>query len=246
MKHRLLLAAFAVLALVTSPTSARAVGIAADLLPAVQIIADGSVIPVDLKIERLSETEFQGVFNASTSAFVAAGIIAVNTDPYFDYGLSFKNMTGGDLNISFLFTAPFLDGPWDRLQSSHSSSVTDGRSSKAALDGTITAKATDAAGLIHLPQVDGATIVVGAISEGCAPTGPSGFSDGCAGFSNIVAGIPATAAAGTFGVKVALSLSAGDVYTANGRVELQVVPEPGTALLVGVGLLLAGVSARRR
>jgi hypothetical protein len=246
MKHRLLLAAFAVLALVTPPTSARAVGIAADLLPAVQIIADGSVIPVDLKIERLSETEFQGVFNASTSAFVAAGIIAVNTDPFIDYGISVKNMTGGDLNITFLISAPFLDGPWDRLQSSHSSSVTDGRSSKAALDGAITVKATDASGLIHVPQVDGASLVVGAISEGCSPTGAVGFSDGCAGFSNIVADIPATAATGVLGVKVAFSLTAGDIYTGNGRVDLQVVPEPGTALLVGVGLLLAGASARRR
>jgi hypothetical protein len=58
--------------------------------------------------------------------------------------------------------------------------------------------------------------------------------------------IPGPAANASIGITNRFNLSAGDQATWNSTFIVEAVPEPGTALLVGAGLLVLGVSRRRR
>ena len=243
MKKPLLLAAVAALSLLLA-SPGRAASIGTDLLPAVQLTADGSVVPVDTKLERLSDTAFRATFNASTDDLLVAGVVEFDADPFVEYSLAVKSFLDAPLTFSFTFTTPFIDGPWGVLQSSHSSSATDGKTSQSPLNGSVTVGLAAGQSFVHVPLIDGADVAAGGISTGCALSGPNGFSDGCAGFSNVVTGVSPTDATGTLGARVAFELSKTDLYSANGRVELLPIPEPGTLLLVGAGALSLALARR--
>jgi len=162
-------------------------------------------------------------------------------DPFIDYGFAVKNFTGAPLSFLFVFSTPYMGGPYSVLSSSHSSSVTDGG------NGTVTV-ATDTKAAIHTPSLDAADVLGGALGVGCMPAGAPGFSAGCEAPAGVV-GLPIVSlAAGTLAITVSFTLSPGDIYTGNGRVEIgnAVIPEPGTYALALAGFGALFLVHRRR
>jgi hypothetical protein len=165
--------------------------------------------------------------------------VVMDSDPYIGYGWSFTNSTASPLAFSMTFTEDYIDGPWDTLDSSHSSSVTD--SGKTPDDSVVVTPR--AGGFIHTPHIDGVTIAAARIGTGCSvnPPGPGGGSDMCHPSSFLSVPVGPTPISGKFDVVLAVTLSAYDVYTGNGRVELRssVPDEVSTAflLLVAVGVM---------
>jgi hypothetical protein len=177
-------------------------------------------------------------FNNDINAEISSLIFSFKEDPYVDYAIAVKNFGAVPLSFSFTFLTPYAGGPYFLLDSSHSSSVTD----SSPTDGAVTV-ALDKKGGIHTPNLDGVDILGGALGVGCAPVGAKGFSAACEAPAGVV-GLPvATLAAGTLSVTVNFTLSPGDIYTANGRVEIynNPIPEPSTYAMAigGLGLLLA-------
>jgi hypothetical protein len=162
-------------------------------------------------------------------------------DPFIAYGIAVTNFAPVTLPFSFNFFDNYTGGPYNSLNSSHSSSVTD---SGANPDGIVVV--TPVLTRIHTPYIDGVNVAGAALGAGCTETGPPGFSQDCN--TNVFVTVPvSTMAAGTFGVQVAFNLSGNDIYTSNGRVQLNRVstPEPSSFLLLGLGLSALFVIRRR-
>lgn len=165
--------------------------------------------------------------------FVIDAEILFNPDPFVQYSFGVQNLSAGPLTFSFLFVTPFGGGPYSTLTSSHSSTVIDG----TVPDGTV--EVTPSGGtFIHRPEINLVPTTVGQLGDGCDVSVSPALCDLASGSF----AISPVSGPGTLGVTVAFTLSAGDLYAANGRVEL--VPEPGTFIL-GLGVL-AGLLYRQR
>ena len=178
------------------------------------------------------------------AGYLITGGMFADPDPFIGYGVAVTNFTGAPLGFLFAFFSPYLGGPYNTLDSSHSSSVTD---SGAQPNDSVVVTPTDASGFVHVPHIDGGTVPAANIGVGCTvnPPGPAGGSDACE--LNSFLSVPvATLPAGFFDVFVGFTLSANDIWSGNGRVELRnEVPEPVSLALVGLGLG-AVVLIRRR
>ncbi|MDX2181261.1 MAG: PEP-CTERM sorting domain-containing protein [Bryobacteraceae bacterium] len=215
---------------------------AATMGPAVELTVGGTPValstPEPIKLEDGGQAWVYDPFNNDINFEVSSLIFSFKEDPYVDYAIAVKNFGAVPLSFSFTFLTPYAGGPYFLLDSSHSSSVTD----SSPTNGAVTV-ALDKKGSIHTPNLDGVDILGGALGAGCAPVGAKGFSAGCEAPAGVV-GLPvATLAAGTLSVTVNFTLSPGDIYTANGRVEIynNPIPEPSTYAMAigGLGLLLA-------
>jgi hypothetical protein len=171
--------------------------------------------------------------------------LVVDSDPFVDYGFSFKNLLATDVTFAIFVTTPYAGGPYTIGASTHAGAVTDAPPTGGSADGVVTIAPNNAAA-IHLPDVDGS--VFGPIAGECSPSGLPGFSADC-GLGNLF-GIPiATAASGLLNVTLQASVSAGDRYVFSGLAEITrgeegpVVPEPATGVLCGLGI--AAVAWRR-
>jgi len=167
--------------------------------------------------------------------------VEVEQDPFVDYAFGLKNVSINTLVFMFTFSTNFIDGPWDVLQSSHSSSITDG----SPRNGNV--KVTAPNGFVHMVDVDGNNVAGASHSTGCNVSGPLGFSGSCFPNSNVQFGITPTGAIGTLTVNVKFTLTPGDLISVNGRAELlRAVPEPATYAMIGAGLVALGMFRRRR
>lgn len=167
-------------------------------------------------------------------------------DPYVDYGFSIKNTGTTPLTVSFTVMDSFFGGPYNFLTDSFSDSVTDSGNTP---DGQVTITVPSPNVYVDQPFVNGTNY--DGINSGCKVTGTPGFSGpGCV--TSMTANnvpIATTGATGTFGIAVNFTLSAGDIYTINGRAALSntAVPEPATAgfLSAGMAFMLGLVAFRR-
>jgi hypothetical protein len=212
------------------------------------MVGSGTVTPTPSKVTELPDGsqlfEFDEISDNETFE-ISSLFVSFKEDPFVDYGFAVKNFAGAPLSFLFVFTTPYVGGPYSLLDSSHSSSVTD----SSPTDGTVTVT-TDKKASIHTPAIDGVDIVGGALGVGCAPAGAKGFSAVCEAPAGVVGFPVATLAAGTLSITVSFTLSPGDIYTANGRTEIYngaVIPEPSTYAMAigGLGLLLVARRFRR-
>lgn len=161
--------------------------------------------------------------------------LATNPDPFVTYGLAVTNNTNAALNFLFTFSSPYIGGPYTSVNSSHSSSYTRNGTTNASINPYMGSH-------IHRPFVDGSDVNGAFIATSCMVSTPP--ASGACTYPDIMGLAYTTAAAGNFGVKVGFTLPANAsrlVYTANGEVELAVVPEPSTILLFAAGLFALSI-----
>jgi hypothetical protein len=213
-------------------------------LPAVQLSVNGQPVQLDAELQFIEDSglwvsEFAG---AGTGWAITKGDAVFAADPFVDYAFGVKNFTTVPLTFTFTFSTPFVDGPYNVLESSHSSNATDGRPfANGKVDITL-----GGFSFVHNPQIDGSVVPGSEISTGCSLTGAPGFSKICQGDSFLSVPV-VTGTTGTLAVTLSFIVSARDAYATSGSVNLTSVPEPGTdlAMLAGI-LVLFGVIARRR
>jgi|GEM_PF-2620826 len=206
-------------------------------VPSVNImIGGGSVVLEDPTVTPLpgdAQAWTWATFSDGETWEVSSMFFSFKQDPFVDYGIAVKNFSGAPLMFTFVFLAGYGGGPYTLLDSSHSSSVTDGGNGLVVVTPGMKAD-------IHTPELDGTDFLAAAIGMGCAPAGAPGFSAACEAGNSMGHAI-ASAVAGTLAVTVSFTLSPGDIYTANGRVEIynNPIPEPSTYAMAvaGIGLL---------
>ena len=160
--------------------------------------------------------------------------------PILTFNFSASNFSENAQQFTFTFALPYTLGPYDTLTHEFSTTVSDFDQSGGATVVPITA-------FMSTPFIDAASVATAGLGSGCAPLDTPGFIDlVCDPLASASVSVT-TLTDGIFGSVVAFTLSGGDSITGQGRLELlntQVVPEPVTLSLLGLGLLV--VAARRR
>jgi PEP-CTERM motif len=187
-----------------------------------------------------------------TPDFMLSLTVSAETDPtpipitdfghlheLLSYDLSFAGV--GSVSIAMMQGIEYLY-PYNTLTSQTAGSLTD-----------LTGDGSASVPLVQTAFVDGVTMTQ-QISA-CSATGTPGFQSAqCPPSLLAVGGLPPVdfdLPIGRLDLNVAFSVSAGDQVDLTGSTELSIppvtpVPEPGSLGLMSVGLLITGVSARRR
>jgi len=204
----------------------------------VQLFVDGRLVGTE-SVEPAPNAAVPLAFDAANAGFQIDGVAFLDVDPFIDFNLTAINFGGTPTSFAFLFSSPYTGGPYNTLLSEFSSDVTDFGGDGAADVVPL------ASGFMSLPQIDGVNVLAAALGDGCSPVMAPGSTVACDPFSTASVGV-ATLPDGQFGVLIALTLSGGDAVTVAGRVELlNEVPEPVSALLVGLGLSVLAMRRRR-
>ncbi len=166
--------------------------------------------------------------------------VQTNPDPFVLYSLSAVNLGLGPLAFSFTFTTPLLLGPYGQATSSFNGNMTD-----------LLGDGVSISGIGQSALLNGVTVPavqLGPFSCSADPNVPGTVSPCPAGpgFGPSTGGVPA-AFYSTFGTSINFTVSASDQAVFNGSVVLDAasIPEPTSAVLVGLGLLCAAGSRIR-
>jgi hypothetical protein len=169
---------------------------------------------------------------------LTGGQLAANADPFVGFSFGVINSTNHPMTFSYDFTTPYSGGPYGFLQSVFGDVLIDTRFMG-------TSKVTPVSSTFIMNTYDTGTLLsqVG-IGKGCTAvsfvcSSPDDGSIGPLHYTSL--------ASGTLEVKGSFTVSGGSQYTLTGRSALLPIPEPGTLVLLGSGLIgIASIARRRR
>ena len=208
---------------------------AAALAPSIRASVNGDAIDIGLTQDQNAPNKYD--FNVVNSSYEIHGSLVAIFDPQLSYSIGLTNLLSSTTTFAFIFSMPYVGGPYGNAYSSHSGSFTDGG------NGSVTISPPSA--YIHQPLLDGTPF--GPIVGGCSFSGGA-FTSGPCGAGTIL-GIPILSlASGTLEIDVAANVSGNDLYSLNGLagIDDEPVPEPLTLAIFGMGLAGAVVLRRRR
>jgi hypothetical protein len=206
--------------------------------PQPELIVNGEPVPVPGEWILQGETWIFN-FRSTDPNYPLQNLLAAgNPDPILNYAVAFINPFAVTSTFTLNLLLPYIGGPYNSFTLSHSSNAADGNLNGTATVG-LNVEANVANGLL-----DG--VVVTGLETGCTITPPPNSQSCFSGADSTVA--VASAAAGTFGVRLDFTLSPGDLYSATGVVELTntAIPEPTSVILSLTGFGAFLFFARRR
>jgi hypothetical protein len=159
-----------------------------------------------------------------------------DVDPFVTNNFNVTNISGAPQIFEIVVTVPVLPtGPQTLMTGSIGLTVTNTTSGGATLSDTGVA--------VYRAQIDGSTeqtLFDPAFSLSCAP--PFCSDSDNAGFTNVLG----PAAATDIAIRIRFSLSPGDSASGTSVFNIEAVPEPVTAVLIGLGLAGLAAAGQRR